>query len=161
MSEELLIVNSLRTASFVSRERFFLHIMGTDFVSCPKPFLGEIIDFSRRTAESEIFNLRNDGIKRAQTRHHIEPPPRFRIRACSGLVQLQAEQSADFLPGAAGRRKDYFFANSQDPNFASRGSSAIDISRLVTDRVTVNGNREPCGAWFFPDSGMQRDPLSD
>src|SRR6266566_1621987 len=79
VSEELLIVNSLRTASFVSRERFFLHIMGTDFVSCPKPFLGEIIDFSR----------------------------------------------------------------------------------LVTDRVTVNGNREPCGAWFFPDSGMQRDPLSD
>jgi len=65
VSEELLIVNSLRTASFVSRERFFLQIMGTDFVSCPKPFLGEIIDFSRRTAESEIFNMRSDGIKRA------------------------------------------------------------------------------------------------
>jgi hypothetical protein len=39
--------------------------MGTDFVSCPKPFPGEIIGFSRRTAESKIFNMRNDGIKRA------------------------------------------------------------------------------------------------
>ena len=91
----------------------------------------------------------------------MEPLPALLIGACSGLVQLQAEQSADFLPGVAGRRKDYFLANSQDPNFASRASSALDISRLVTDLVTVNGNREPCGAWFFPDSGMQRDPLSD
>src|SRR2546426_8880092 len=45
VSEELLIVNSLRTASFVSRERFFLQIMGSDSISCPKPFLGEIINF--------------------------------------------------------------------------------------------------------------------
>jgi len=65
VSEELLIVNSLRTASFVSRERFFFANHGKRL-----HFLSETVSrrdnqFSRRTAESEIFNMRNDGIKRA------------------------------------------------------------------------------------------------
>jgi len=79
----------------------------------------------------------------------MEPLPALLIGACSGLVQLQAEQSANFLPVAAGRTKDNFLANSQDPNLASRASSAIDISRLETDLVTVNGNMESDGGFGF------------
>ena len=47
-----------------------------------------------------------------------------------------------FLTGSSGTEKALLFANSQDPNLASRASSAIMISWLVTGLVTVNGNRK-------------------
>ena len=63
------------------------------------------------------------------------------------------------LPGRAGRNIRLLFVNSlAESGFVSRASIAIDISLLVTGLVTVNGNREPWGGWFFPDFGHARDP---
>jgi hypothetical protein len=71
LMRSLLFVNSLSTASFVSREIFSCKPWeGIRFLS--EPFLLEILDFSRRTAESTIFklgHLRDDAsVRKAQYR---------------------------------------------------------------------------------------------
>src|SRR6266699_5351622 len=47
----------------------------------------KILDLSPRTAESEIFNMRSNGIIPAQTRDDMEHPPRTLIRAYSGRIR--------------------------------------------------------------------------
>src|SRR6266516_7517435 len=51
--------------------------------SLPGTFLGEFSDFSRRMAESAIFNWAFAESCKRETGIHMEPPPRFRIRADS------------------------------------------------------------------------------
>src|SRR5947209_20307548 len=111
--------------------------MGSDSISCPKPFLGEIINF-RAEQPNRKFSICVMTASSARKLGIIwNPLP----DSGSGLVLGLSNSKrtvCGFLTRISGTEKGLLFANSQDPNFASRASSALDISRLVTDLVTVN-----------------------
>src|SRR5439155_17171634 len=68
--------------------------------------------------------------------------PRFRIRAYSAVVLFQMERVWGFSSGRAGWKIGLLFVNSlAEMSFVSRAPSAVDVSWLLTDLVTVNGNR--------------------
>ena len=67
--------------------------------------------------------------------------PRFRIRACSGIVQFQEAQFADSLLGRIGRRERYSsLVPSQMRVSCREDQMQLGVSLLVTGLVTVDGN---------------------
>ena len=111
-------------------------------VSLAGTFLGEDSCLQRRMGSDDDLRNGTFPLGRSVEQTWLQDRlPRFRIRVCSGIVQVQAAQFADFHVRMVGRRERY----SSSVPFQMRVSCREDQMRLgvawlVTGLVTVDGN---------------------
>ena len=104
-------------------------------VSLAGTFLGEDSCLQRRMGSDD--DLRNGTLTLGRSVEHrgsLNRLPRFRIRACSGIVQSQEAQFADSLLGRIERRTLLFVSSLPVASFVSSGSNAVGRF-LVGNRV--------------------------